>query len=55
MKRFKGTIETRKIGSECEFEFEVPDDATVDQIEKEAREAAFEQIEWSYRQVHEGG
>jgi hypothetical protein len=50
MKRFTGFVSTRKVGSECEFEFEVDDDATDDQIEDAGREAMFEQIEWNFRE-----
>lgn len=39
MRTFKGKIATDSQGSECEFEFEVADDATQAQIEAEAREA----------------
>jgi len=48
MKKFKGTIRTNKQGSDCQFEFEVEDDATEEEIDAEAREVAFENIEWSY-------
>jgi hypothetical protein len=51
MRQFTGVIRTDKIGSECEFEFEVEDDATTEQIDAEAREAAFNFIEWSYAEV----
>jgi len=50
MRIFKGKISTDKIGSECDFEFEVEDDATECQIEQEAREAAFECVAWSYQE-----
>ena len=48
MKKIKGYIKTKKVGSTCEFEFELDDDATAEEIEEYARESAFEQIEWSY-------
>lgn len=51
MKRFEGIITTDVIGSECEFEFEVDDDATEDEIEREAKNAAFNYIEWWYKEV----
>lgn len=51
MRRFKGMIRTDNIGSECEFEFEVEDDATEEQIQKEAREAAFEYVQWHYKEL----
>jgi len=48
MKHFTGMIRTDKVGSECEFEFEAENDATDEEIEQEAREAAFNCIEWNY-------
>jgi hypothetical protein len=51
MRRFVGKIETNMEGSACEFEFEVEDDANEEQIEAEAREAAFQLVEWLYREV----
>lgn len=48
MKQIKGYIKTNKVGSTCEFEFEIEDDATPEEIEEWAKEAAFENIEWSY-------
>lgn len=51
MRVFKGKISTDKIGSTCEFEFEVEDTATDDEIEQAARDAAFEHIEWNFNEV----
>ena len=51
MRIFKGTIATDIQGSDCAFEFEVEDDATKSEIETEARQAAFDRIEWSYAEV----
>ena len=48
MKIIQGQIRTSKVGSACEFEFEVEDDATPDEIESMARDAAFDLIEWNY-------
>lgn len=48
MKKIKGYIATNKVGSTCEFEFEMDDDATLEEIEEAAREAAFDRIDWSY-------
>lgn len=48
MKTIKGYISTNKVGSESKFEFEVEDNATPEEIEELAREAAFERIDWSY-------
>lgn len=49
MKKITGWIATNKVGSECEFEFEVEDDATPEEIEEQARDSAFDLIDWSYR------
>jgi len=51
MRRFVGYISTSKIGSECTFEFEVDDDASEEEIEREARETAFNLIDWSYHET----
>ena len=50
MRQFKGYVSTNKVGSECEFEFEVEDDATEGAIEEAAREAMFDRIEWNYEE-----
>lgn len=50
MRKFVGTISTNKVGSECKFEFEMDDDATDEEIEEAAREAAFNYIEWDYQE-----
>lgn len=50
MRKFVGKIGTNKVGSDCEFEFEVDDDATEDEIEDAAREAAFQNVEWNYEE-----
>lgn len=51
MRVFKGNISTDKIGSACEFEFEVEDTATEEEIEQAARDAAFEHVEWNFKEV----
>jgi hypothetical protein len=48
MKKIKGSIATDKVGSRCEFEFEMDDDATLQEIEEAARDAAFDLIDWGY-------
>jgi hypothetical protein len=48
MKKIQGSISTNKVGSESEFEFEMDDDATPEEIEEAAREAAFDLIDWYY-------
>lgn len=51
MRKFKGCIRTNVSGSECYFEFEVDDNATDEEIETEAREAAFNWVDWEYEKV----
>ena len=51
MRNFKGTIATDKVGSACDFEFEAEDNATEDEIETLARDAAFERIEWGFEEA----
>jgi hypothetical protein len=51
MRQFKGTIKTDVQGSEVEFDFEVEDDATQEQIEEEAKQAAFEYVHWHFEEV----
>lgn len=48
MKKITGWIATDKVGSKCEFDFEIEDYATPEEIEEEARNAAFEMIDWAY-------
>ena len=50
MRYYEGSIMTNIIGSECDFEFEVEDDATEEEIEEAARDAAFNFIDWSYHE-----
>lgn len=51
MRKFKGGISTNIHGSECKFEFEVEDDATDEEIEETAQQAAFEWIDWYYEET----
>jgi hypothetical protein len=51
MRTFQGTIKTDVQGSEVEFEFEVPDDATQEQIDEEAKQAAFDCVQWHFDEV----
>lgn len=51
MRKFKGYVATAKIGSRCEFEFETEDDCAENEIEEEARDAAFQFVEWNYEEV----
>jgi len=48
MKKIEGYIETGMVGSRREFEFEMEDGATPQEIEEAAKEAAFNLIEWNY-------
>lgn len=54
MRKFKGVIRTDKVGSDCEFGFETEDGATPEQIEEDAREIAFQHIEWNYEEISQG-
>lgn len=51
MRKFVGSIGTNKVGSEVSFEFEVPDDASDEEIEECAREAAFNCIDWYFTEI----
>jgi len=51
MRTFTGIIKTDAQGSEVEFEFEVEDNATQEEIEEEAKQAAFDCVQWSYNEV----
>ena len=48
MRKFEGHISMSLNGCTVKFEFEVDDDATEEEIEETAREAAFDVIDWSY-------
>jgi hypothetical protein len=48
VRKVTGFVRTNACGSECHFEFDVQDSATVDEIEEEAKAAAFDMVEWSY-------
>lgn len=51
VRKFVGRIKIDKEGSSCEFEFEVSVNASAEEIDKEARETAFNHVEWSYRPI----
>jgi hypothetical protein len=53
MKKYRVYIQTNKVGSECSDIFEMEDDATEAEIENEAKEIAFNMIEWGFRPVAE--
>lgn len=48
MKKIIVTVSTDKVGSQCANEFEVEDDATEEDIDRDAREMMFEMIEWNW-------
>lgn len=48
MKKYVGFIETNKVGSKCEFDFEADESSTDEEIEELARDAAFNLINWNY-------
>ena len=51
MRKFAGEIGVNLVGCRVRFEFEADDDATDDEIEAAAKEAAFDNIDWSYDEV----
>lgn len=53
MRKFRGSISTDVVGSECQFDFEVEDDATEEEIEEVAQMAAFEFIDWYYKEIED--
>lgn len=48
MKQIKGAVSIGLQGCTVEFEFEMDDDSTHDEIAEGAREAMFQQVEWWY-------
>lgn len=51
MRTLKGIVRTDNQGSDCEFEFEVEDDATEQEIREELREWALEHVDWWYEEI----
>lgn len=51
MRTFKGKVSTGLVGSEMEFEFEVEDDATEQEINDEGWQAACELINTEWEEV----
>ena len=51
MRKYVGFIATDVSGSRCEFSFEVADNASDDEIDDEARQAAFDRVEWGYHEI----
>lgn len=51
MREFEGSVRTNIVGLECEFFFEVEDNATKEEIEEAAKEAVFNWIEWDYEEI----
>lgn len=48
MRTIKIYIKTSKVGSQCDDTMEVEDDATDDEIEEMAKDAAFNMMEWGW-------
>lgn len=48
MSKLKWCLDTGFAGEGHRGEFEVEDDATIEEIEEEAREEAFNMIDWGY-------
>ena len=53
MRKIKGVIMTDVVGSEVEFELEVEDDATEEEIDKLTWEEAANWLEWYWEEVSE--
>ena len=53
MRKIKGVIMTDVVGSEVEFELEVEDDATEEEIDKLAWVEAANWMEWYWERVEE--
>lgn len=49
MQRIHVSIRTNNVGSECNDYFDIEADATADEIEEAARDAAFNLMEWDFR------
>ncbi len=48
MRKFSGHISLSLQGCKIKFTFEMPDDATDEEIEEAAKDAAFNFLDWSY-------
>jgi hypothetical protein len=48
MKTIRVWVKTNKIGSRCEDEFEIDEDASEEEIEEHAKEIMFNMIDWSF-------
>jgi hypothetical protein len=51
--KIKVRVSTHLVRSETYRIIEVPDDATEEDIEEEARDSMFEQIEWNWEKVED--
>lgn len=51
MKHYKGYVKTNILGSDMEFEFDMEDDATEEEINNIALECMWECIEMDYEEV----
>ena len=51
MRKFRGGIKTNMAGSESQFDFEIEDSATKEEIEEAAQLVAFELIDWYYEEI----
>ena len=50
MKKYIGYIKTKIHGSDCLFEFYADESATEEELEELAKEAAFENINWYFKE-----
>ena len=51
MKKYRGYVSTSKIGSDCEFEFEVEDNATEKEIQDIAIQCAWDELSFDYEEI----
>jgi hypothetical protein len=51
MNKYIAFVKTYMQGSVCEEEFEMPDNATEEEIEEAAREAAFNNVDWWWEKI----
>lgn len=51
MKKYRGYVSTKKVGSDCYFEFEVEDNATETEIQDMAIQCVWDELEFNYEEI----
>jgi len=51
MRKFKGYVCIGLVGCKREFEFEVEDDCSIDEIEEIAQDEALQVVDWYFEEV----